>query len=427
MSTPEAISLELAKGLARRSPEPAIIFDHALSVLEANPPAQRMFGSGATTERVLRRFQLDLSDFREKIIAEGGTTTATFVGYDLALVPIQNDGGYLLFVQPAANSEEKQEVRQSLLAQQRAIADLGVEAIAPSRLDEFVSTCLGVITRILNVPTAQVRRLNTNRELVLFSQRMAHDSIPHEPIPLEQDEVECRVLESGVAQLVQDVDRDEGSAAESLRRRNLSSGIVVPLPGRPPGFGTMLVADHKPREFTDDDLGFLLVVANLVAIKQDRERNLRTIHQNSERLERLLKNNAVSIVFANRNTFEIYDGNTAFLNLVGLTRAELPIDWRSVMPLETTANDDHVVRSLFEVGSTPVMERTLYGPQGEPRYVLASATVLDRDEGTFVAFYVDRTKQREAEEELRRLNEELEQRVAQRTQELERANYELEA
>jgi PAS domain S-box-containing protein len=427
MANQDAINLDLARWLARRSPEPAVLFNETLTVTEANAAAKRLFGDKATADTVMRRLQVDPQEFRERLMGEAKSATATFGRHDLALVPIREGDGFVLFVHPAANAEAPLEIRQNILAQQRAIADLGVEAIGVSTLEQFVSTCLGVISRILGVPVAQVRRLNAEQELVLFSQRVTGEPIIQEPIPLESDDAECRVFRSGVAQLVQDSGQDEGPAAESLLRRNLRSGIAVAVPGRSPGFGSMLIADQKPRDFTDDDLGFLLVVANLIAIKQDREHNLRTIQQNSERLERLLKNNAVSIVFANRNTFQIFDGNTAFLNMVGLTRADLPIDWRVVMPRETTQQDEQVIEQLFEVGATPVLERTLVGPEGEPRYVLASATVLDREEGTFVAFYVDRTKQREAETALRRLNEELEQRVAHRTQELEKANYELEA
>jgi len=67
---------------------------------------------------------------------------------------------------------------------------------------------------------------------------------------------------------------------------------------------------------------------------------------------------------------------------------------------------------------------------GEIRWIAASATVSFDEDGRplrMIGFNTDITDRKRAEEEVRRLNAELEQRVADRTTQLEAANHELEA
>ena len=86
-----------------------------------------------------------------------------------------------------------------------------------------------------------------------------------------------------------------------------------------------------------------------------------------------------------------------------------------------------LIKTLFEQGfwKGEVLQRH---HDGRPLHILASVTLLRDDNGEprgTVAINKDITERKQAEEEIRQLNEGLEQRVTQRTAELEAANREL--
>lgn len=127
------------------------------------------------------------------------------------------------------------------------------------------------------------------------------------------------------------------------------------------------------------------------------------------------------IIFANR----------AFINLSGYAEEELlGQDPHFMNGAETDPASIRQYQAAVEAGQDVTLEILQYRKDGTPFRAALFASPLDDGQGTVTNHflsYLDITRRYEAEEALRRLTSELEERVAKRTQELEASNKRLEA
>ena len=126
--------------------------------------------------------------------------------------------------------------------------------------------------------------------------------------------------------------------------------------------------------------------------------------------------------------------NQAGCKLLGYTEKEIiGENWfDTFIPLLTRDNIKEVFAKLIRGDAAPVeyFENSVLARSGEERIILWHNTVLRDDKGNVTGILSsgeDITERRQAEEKIRKLNVELEQRVRDRTVQLEAANKELEA
>lgn len=120
--------------------------------------------------------------------------------------------------------------------------------------------------------------------------------------------------------------------------------------------------------------------------------------------------------------------NDEYLRIIGRTRDELDaglVRWDDITPPEWAEADAKGVAEGLERGVCTPYRKEYVRPDGTRVPVIVGYSILPDSGGESIAFILDLTNQVQAEEELRRLNAELEQRVAERTAELAAANEEL--
>ena len=126
----------------------------------------------------------------------------------------------------------------------------------------------------------------------------------------------------------------------------------------------------------------------------------------------------------------VFDANDAYLDMIGYTREELMagnVRWDDLTPTEWLPLDHAAIEEATAHGRCRAFEKEYITRDGKRIPILVGFALVGPTREEALAFTVDLSAQKLAEAEVRRLNAELEERVATRTVELEAANKELEA
>ncbi|MHB8136434.1 MAG: PAS domain S-box protein, partial [Anaerolineaceae bacterium] len=152
--------------------------------------------------------------------------------------------------------------------------------------------------------------------------------------------------------------------------------------------------------------------------------------QESETKYRRIVDTAAEGIFVIGPDSKITSSNARMSEILGYSSEEMVNQSLTNFMLEEDVNDHLIKTENRRRGLSEIYERRFRCKDGRIMWTQVSATpILDEDSkyiGSF-AMYTDITDRKRTEEEINKLNQELEQRVADRTAQLEAANKELES
>lgn len=155
-----------------------------------------------------------------------------------------------------------------------------------------------------------------------------------------------------------------------------------------------------------------------------REEAMNKLQQSEARFRALFENSSDHIYMIDRNGVILYINHVAD----GLTKAE--VEGTSLYDFQTPESRKKVeaaVAQVYQTGKPTVYEHQAHLPVGIKYYTSSVAPVFEGDQVIYVAVISrDDTERIMASKKLAELNESLEERVEERTQELQRINSELE-
>jgi len=158
-------------------------------------------------------------------------------------------------------------------------------------------------------------------------------------------------------------------------------------------------------------------------------RNITERKKTEARFRRLMNSNAQGMIYWKTNG-EITEANDAFLRLVRYSREDLEakrLGWTTLTPPEYTELDRRALAEIAAKGVCASYEKELFRQDGTRVPIIIGSAGFDDNPDEGVSFMLDITERKQSENKIRQLNENLEQRVAERTAQLEDANKELQA
>jgi PAS domain S-box-containing protein len=236
----------------------------------------------------------------------------------------------------------------------------------------------------------------------------------------------AQVAESGSARLVEPLSPKLGTLVLPPWPEPVTRAYVLPLAMSASSSSIQMVMTFglSPRlPFEHRYETFLQLVGARVATLLDAELHLIERTRASERFRRLSGANPFGTVIGDLNGGIKYI-NPMFLKALGYSEADVregKLRWDQLTPPEYKEADARALKQLRESGRCEVYEKAYLTKDGRRIPILIGASTLDsadRDPEVAV-FMTDLTPLREAEEALRRANDELEKKVADRTQALE--------
>ncbi|MGX9428278.1 ATP-binding sensor histidine kinase [Bradyrhizobium sp. LeoA1S1] len=184
----------------------------------------------------------------------------------------------------------------------------------------------------------------------------------------------------------------------------LRSILCLPLINQGKLTGVLYLENNlAPRVFTPDRVALLKVLASQAAISLENSRLYRDVADREGKIRRLVDANIIGISIADREG-RILEANDAFLRILGYDREDLvsgPVRWTELSPPEWRERDVLIQAELNSTGIVQPFEREYVRKDGSRVPVLVGAAMFKEGGDKGLAFVLDLTERKRAEETLR--------------------------
>ncbi|TCK84330.1 ATP-binding sensor histidine kinase [Paraburkholderia sp. BL9I2N2] len=189
-----------------------------------------------------------------------------------------------------------------------------------------------------------------------------------------------------------------------IRQHRARSILCLPLMNQARLNGALYLENNlTPHVFTPARIAVLRLVASQAAIALENAHLYRDLAQREAKIRRLVDSNIIGICISRRNG-DIVEANDAFLKIVEYDREDLVagrvrwIDLTTPGSLERTA---HALVELESAGTIQPFEKDYFRKDGSRVPVLVGVAAFDEERDQLVAFVINLTERKRAEEQVR--------------------------
>jgi PAS domain S-box-containing protein len=189
-----------------------------------------------------------------------------------------------------------------------------------------------------------------------------------------------------------------------LQERRPKAVLCVPLvkQGRLAGL-LYLENTLTTHVFTSDRAAVLELLAAQAAISLENTRLYSDVQAREAKIRRLVDSNIIGIVIGD-SVGHISEANDAFLDILGYSRDDVNsgrVRWPDLTPPEWRLPTERAITELKEIGTSKPFEKEYIRKDGRRVPVLVGVATLDDTPEKSVAFVLDLTARKRAEQELR--------------------------
>ncbi|WP_439359986.1 trifunctional serine/threonine-protein kinase/ATP-binding protein/sensor histidine kinase [Bradyrhizobium sp. DASA03007] len=261
---------------------------------------------------------------------------------------------------------------------------------------------------------AEATTSGDNVNVVLKQARVTAADLPESVFHYVLRAKECVLLHDASS-------RSSFSADAYIRDHRSRSVLCLPILKQTRLIGMLYLENNFATDvFTPARMVVLTLLASQAAISIENASLYRELAEREARIRRLVDANIIGIFVWDRDD-RIIDANEAFLRIVGYDRDDLVsgrLRWRDLTPTEWRDTDDRRVAELEATGTVQPYEKEYFLKNGSRVPVLVGAATFGGRHDQGVAFVVDLTQRKRAEEEIR----ESERRYSEVQMELVHAN-----
>jgi PAS domain S-box-containing protein len=211
--------------------------------------------------------------------------------------------------------------------------------------------------------------------------------------------------------LLDDVAGQNPYSEDDYFRRNRSQSILcLPLTRLGHLVGILYLENNLTRHvFTPARIAVLNLLASQAAIALQNARLYHDLAERESKIRRLIEANIIGIFFSNSEG-QIIEANDAFLQMVGYDREDIVsrrVRMPDLTPTEWRERDARMAAELKATGTVQPFEKEYIRKNGNRVPVLVGSAALDEQRDQGVAFVLDLTERKRAEESLRKMQIEL--------------------
>ncbi|MEH2482364.1 PAS domain S-box-containing protein [Nitrobacteraceae bacterium AZCC 2146] len=200
------------------------------------------------------------------------------------------------------------------------------------------------------------------------------------------------------------------SSDQYICHKHARSVLCLPLVKQSKLIGALYLENNLASHvFTPGRISVLELLASQAAISLENARLYNDLQEREARIRRLVDSNIIGIMiwdFQGR----IIEANEAFLDILGYAREDLVsgrLRWTELTPAEWRDADDQTVAELKAAGTVQPREKEYFHKDGSRVPVLLGATTFGDRQNEGVAFVLDLTGRKHAEEALRKAQADL--------------------
>jgi PAS domain S-box-containing protein len=195
-----------------------------------------------------------------------------------------------------------------------------------------------------------------------------------------------------------------------IRQRQARSVLCLPLLNRAKLIGVLYLENNlAPRVFAPARLAVLKLLASQAAISLENTHLYRDLAEREAKVRRLVEANIIGIFIFDLEG-RIVEANDAFLQMVGYDREDFVagrVRWADLTPPEWRDRHERAVIELKRTGTVQPYEREYFRKDGSRVPALIGSAAFDEQRDRGVAFVLDLTERKRAEEVARRSEKEL--------------------